>query len=237
MPNLSRLSSASVAVLVLLKEIFLLSLEGRRVTLIILAKQLGVTPPAISRRAQKLVRRGLLARDGACGLRLTETGRRLALYALRKQEIFEAFLVCTLGYRWEELGNAGESALRMDDELIERMYARSGRPARCPHGLPIPTREGQFSLGNTVALAVLSPGQAARVSHVLTREGTLLSYLAELGLRPGNHVTVVEHIPFGDLLKVRVNRDAADQEHIISAALAQIVFAEVNPAQPSDTAR
>lgn len=219
--------SASIAVLVLLREVFLLSLQGKRVTLSALSKQLGVTPPAISRQAQKLVRRGMLARDGACGLRLTETGRRIALYALRKQEIFEAFLVHTLDYRWEELPSSGDGALRIDDEVIERIYVQLGRPARCPHGLPIPTRDGQFPLGSTLPLDALPFDRSARISHVLTREGALLRYLAELSLCPGSRVTVTERIPFGDLLKVRVEADSPTQEHVISAALARVVFVEV----------
>ncbi|MDW8449341.1 MAG: metal-dependent transcriptional regulator [Anaerolineae bacterium] len=205
------------------------SLEDKRVTLGKLGERLGVSPPAISRRVQRLVRRGYLERDGACGLRLTDVGSKIALYALRKQEIFEAYLVRELGYQWDEVRPAADSALRMDDALIERMYAQIGRPLRCPHGLPIPTRDGRFELPQAVPLSEWPPNQPAIVSYVLSSDGEMLRYLAELGLTPGARLAAVARIPFGDSIKVRIERNRSVNEHVIGAALAQVVFVEAVP--------
>ena len=57
-----------------LSETHLESNEHGRVALRALAGRLAVSPPAVSRMAQRLVRRGLLKREGACGLELTEAG-------------------------------------------------------------------------------------------------------------------------------------------------------------------
>ncbi len=223
-------SAASHATQVLLKEVLLRSLEDKRVTLGKLGKQLGVSPPAISRRVQRLVRRGYLERDGACGLRLTDAGLRIALYALRKQEIFEAYLVREFGYRWDEVRPAAASALRLDDELIERMYAQIGRPLRCPHGLPIPARDGRFQLPQAVPLSEWPSDQPAVVSYVLSSNGEMLRYLADLRLTPGARLTAVARIPFGDSVKVQIERDRTMHEHVIGAELAAIVFVEAAPA-------
>lgn len=222
---------------VLLKEVLLRSFEDKRVTLGKLGERLGVSPPAVSRRVQRLVRRGYLERDGACGLRLTDVGSRIALYALRKQEIFEAYLVRELGYRWDEVHPAAASALRMDDALIERMYAQIGRPPRCPHGLPIPTRDGRFALPQAVPLSEWPPNQPAVVSYVLSSDGEMLRYLAELGLTPDVRLASVARIPFGDSIKVQVERDGSAQEYVIGAALARIVFVEAAPAPKPRAAR
>ncbi|MFC1464211.1 MAG: metal-dependent transcriptional regulator [Candidatus Brachytrichaceae bacterium NZ_4S206] len=226
MPGTHRPSAAPYATQVLLKEVLLRSLEDKRVTLGKLGAQLGVSPPAVSRRVQRLVRRGYLERDGACGLRLTDAGSRIALYALRKQEIFEAYLVRELGYRWDEVRPAAAGALRMDDELIERMYTQIGRPPRCPHGLPIPTRDSRFELPQAAPLIEWPPNQPAVVSYVLSSDGEMLRYLAELGLTPGARLAAVARIPFGDSIKVQIERNRSVQEHIIGSALATVVFVE-----------
>ncbi len=220
----------SHATQVLLKEVLLRSLEDKRVTLGMLGERLGVSPPAISRRVQRLVRRGYLERDGACGLRLTDAGSKIALYALRKQEIFEAYLAHELGYRWDEVRPVADSALRMDDELIERMYAQIGRPARCPHGLPIPARNGRFQLPPAAPLSEWPPDRPAVVSYVLTNDREMLRYLAELGLTPGARLASLARIPFGDSIKVQIERERASVEHVIGVALAQVIFVEAQAA-------
>ncbi|MCS7057033.1 MAG: metal-dependent transcriptional regulator [Thermoflexales bacterium] len=211
---------------VLLKEVLLESLEEKRVTLGRLGKRLGVSPPAVSRRVQRLVRRGYLERDGACGLRLTDAGTRIALYALRKQEIFEAYLVHELGYRWDELSPTATGALRMDDALIERMYVRIGRPPRCPHGLPIPSHDGHLRLPRAAPLCEWLPGRPAVISYVLSNDREILRYLAELGLTPGAYLVSAARIPFGDSIKVRVEGSDSVQEHVIGATLARMVYVE-----------
>lgn len=229
MPSILKPSSAPYATQVLLKEVLLRSLQDERVTLGRLGAQLGVSPPAVSRRVQRLVRRGYLERDGACGLRLTDAGERIALYALRKQEIFEAYLVRELGYRWDEVCTAAAGALRIDDALIERMYAQIGRPPRCPHGLPIPTSDGRFPLPKAAPLSQWPPDQPGVVSYVLSGDGEMLRYLAEIGLTPGARLIAVARIPFGDSLKVQIACGHLTHEHVIGAAPATVVFVEAAP--------
>lgn len=229
MPSILKPSSAPYATQVLLKEVLLRSLQDERVTLGRLGAQLGVSPPAISRRVQRLVRRGYLERDGACGLRLTDAGERIALYALRKQEIFEAYLARELGYRWDEVRPAAAGALRMDDALVERMYAQIGRPPRCPHGLPIPTPDGRFPLPKAAPLSRWPPDRPSVVSYVLSNDSEVLRYLAEIGLTPGARLASVARIPFGDSLKVQIACDRSTHERVIGAALATFVFVEAAP--------
>jgi Mn-dependent DtxR family transcriptional regulator len=72
-----------------LSETHLEANEHGRVALRALAGRLAVSAPAVSRMAQRLVRRGLLKREGACGLELTESGLGIALKAIRKRRIAE----------------------------------------------------------------------------------------------------------------------------------------------------
>ncbi|NJM40875.1 MAG: metal-dependent transcriptional regulator [Anaerolineae bacterium] len=142
-PSLS--TRTSPVVLDFLVETYLVSQEIGRVSLRAIADRLDVSAPAVSRMAQRLVRRAYVRREGACGLALTEAGEHLALKAIRKRRIFEVFLVKTMGYSWHEVyPMAAASSNHLDDDLIERMFEQLGHPDRCAHGDPIPSRDGKL---------------------------------------------------------------------------------------------
>ena len=170
-----------------------------------MAQRLGVSTPAISRKAKSLVRSGHIRRDGACGLVLTERGRPIALHALRKQEIVETFLVQQLHYGWDEVyALALDMSLHLDDALIERMYDQLGQPAFCPHGNPIPTRAGVLKSPITQTLSSLAVHSQATISSIASHEPELLRYLASIALVPGATVLMKQRTPFGGPLHVQL---------------------------------
>lgn len=223
--KLKRHASTTV-VMDFLKETYLSSLEGR-VALRTLAERLGVTPPAVSRMAQRLVRKGYVRRDGACGLALSDAGMKIALRVLRKQRVFEVFLVNTLGYKWTEVFPVAASAgNHLDDELVERMWVKLGRPERCPHGDPIPTRDGKVTFVVDTPLNEAPEGTGLHVSRVTSHDEAMLEYLDSLGLRPGAPIELVGRAPFNGPLRVRVRNGSFKDEHVIGQQLADHVRVE-----------
>jgi DtxR family Mn-dependent transcriptional regulator len=209
-----------------LKETYLSSLEGR-VALRTLAERLSVSPPAISRMSQRLVSKGYLRRDGACGLELTEAGQKIALRALRKQRVFEVFLVDSLGYKWSEVfGVAAGSSNHLDDELVERMWMKLGKPDRCPHGDPIPSRDGKMIFPSARRLCEVKDGASGTVGRIASHDSDLLGYLDSLNVRPGVALEVVAHAPFNGPLRVRVSNGRFKDEHVIGAQLAEHIWLE-----------
>lgn len=222
--SLPRVSSA---VQDFLAETFLESLESGRVSLRALAARLDVSPPAVSRMAQRLVRQGLLRREGACGLVLSELGERVALHTLRKRRIVEVFLVQTLGYTWDNVAPVAASfSNHLDDEVVERMYAKLNRPTRCPHGDPIPTADGQIEIPSAVRLDLLEEGAQGVVGRVASDDGELLRYLASLHITPGAPIQLVSRAPFAGPLRVRVANGSFHDEHVIGAELATKIWVE-----------
>lgn len=210
-----------------LTETHLESQESGRVALRALATRLDVSPPAVSRMAQRLVRRGMLNREGACGLELTEPGLRIALHAIRKRRIFEVFLVQQLGYAWHEVYPiAAPVSNGLQDELVERMYARLGKPKHCPHGDPIPSRDGAIVAPAWRALGGLADGEAATVSRISSHDSEMLRYLNSLGIKPGTPVQVIARAPFAGALRVRVGNDAHSYEQALGAELAARVWVD-----------
>lgn len=220
-------SKTSSVVQDFLSETYLESSEAGRVSLRALAARLGVTPPAVSRMAQRLVRKGLVRREGACGLALTDAGERIALKAIRKRRIFEVFLVHKLGYQWDEVYPIAASASNhLDDELVERMYQQLDKPARCPHGDPIPSPDGNVRAIHDVRLADLADGAEGTVSRVSSHDGKLLRYLGSLNLKPGMPIKLVSRAPFLGPLRVRVANGNFHDEHVIGAELAAKIWVE-----------
>jgi DtxR family transcriptional regulator, Mn-dependent transcriptional regulator len=211
-----------------LREVHLEASEQQRVVLRELAQRLGVSAPAVSRMAQRLVRKGYIKREGACGLALTESGQRVAMKSLRKMRIFECFLVRELGYGWDEVyTQAAASAHHLEDDLIERMWAKLGKPHKCPHGDAIPSRDGRIDHVSTTALTEVEAGSKGTLDHVSTHNGEMLRYLATLGLVPGVPLTLVNRAPFGGPIRVRVRRPGPkpgfEDEHVIGPELAGVI--------------
>jgi len=210
-----------------LSETHLEASEHGRVALRALAGRLAVSPPAVSRMAQRLVRRGLLKREGACGLELTEPGLGIALKAIRKRRIFEAFLVQQLGYGWHEVYPvAAPVSNSLDDELVERMYVRLGRPGRCPHGDPIPGPDGSLVIPPWRALVDLADREAATITRVSSHETEMLRYLDSIGIRPGAPVQVIARAPFAGPIRVRLGAPGHAYEQALGAELAARVWVE-----------
>ena len=208
-----------------LSEVYLEASESGRVSLRALASRLGVTPPAVSRMAQRLVRQGLLCREGACGLVLSEAGERIALRVIRKQRIFEVFLVRFLDYTWDQVYPVASSvSAHLDDELVERMFVRLDRPTRCPHGDPIPTSDGRVPAVQEIRLSDLSDGAGGVINRIASHDGELLRYLGTLKLVPDQSIQLIARAPFAGPLRVRVTNGRFHDEHVIGLELASKVW-------------
>jgi DtxR family Mn-dependent transcriptional regulator len=223
----TKTSKVSAVVQDFLSETHLESSELGRVSLRALATRLDVTPPAVSRMAQRLVRQGLLRREGACGLELSETGERVALKAIRKRRIFEVYLVQKLGYSWAEVYPvASQSSNYMDDDLIERMYEQLNRPERCPHGDPIPARDGTTRMMPATKLIDLPDSTKGVVGRVASHDGEMLRYLASLNIKPGAPIQLIARAPFGGPLRLKVANGSFHDEHVIGVELAEKIWVE-----------
>jgi DtxR family Mn-dependent transcriptional regulator len=208
-----------------LGEIYLEAHETGRVSLRALADRLDVSPPAVSRMAQRLVRQGFMRREGACGLLLSESGERVALKSIRKRRIFEAFLVARMGYTWDQVYPiALQSSNHLDDELIERMFEQAGSPHVCPHGDPIPTHDGHVEHVEDIRLVDMPEGRSAHISRVASHDGNLLRYLGSLNLKPATPMQLVTRAPFNGPLRLRVAAGSFHDEHVIGAELAERIY-------------
>jgi DtxR family Mn-dependent transcriptional regulator len=191
-----------------LAEIYRLQEDSPTVSTTSLADRLNVSPPAIPRMLKRLQSVGFVKHVPYQGVELTQLGREEALREIRRHRILEVFLVNVMGFTWDETHeHADQLSAGLNDRLTERMAEMTGFPQRCPHGEPIPDREGRLPDVNDICIVNLGVGHRGVVSRVRTHEPEKLQYLASLGLVPGVAFEILGRAPFNGPMRLRVGRE------------------------------
>lgn len=195
-----------------LSEIYRLGQGGVWVSTTALAERLNVSGPAAVRMVRRLHQGGLVDHLPYRGVRLTPSGNKAALLGIRRHRLVERFLVDVLKFGWHEVHEeADELQKGITQRLEDRMDELMNHPATCPHGDPIPTREGKVTQLNDKPLTVVPPGAKGHVSRVKTREPEKLKYLAEIGLVPGTPFELVNRAPFNGPLRLKIGQNGPEQ--------------------------
>lgn len=209
-----------------LAEIFRLqSSTDEPVTTTVLAARLSVTPPAAVKMMRRLAKVGYLRRQPYRGVRLTTLGEREALRSIRRHRLLEAFLVSVMKFRWDEVHTHAHGLdAAINDEFEDRMDELSGYPARCPHGDPIPSKDGNMPSVPERSLSEFDIGVSGVLRRIRNHTPEKLRYLADIQLVPGTPITLLNRAPFNG--PVRLKTPAA--EHVLSAEMAGDLFIEVS---------
>jgi DtxR family Mn-dependent transcriptional regulator len=210
-----------------LKAIYDLELVGEPASTNDIADRLAVSPASVSGMVRRLADQGLVTHEPYHGVRLTEDGRRAALRTLRRHRILECYLTEVLGYPWDRVHAEAERLEHAaSEELVERMASALGDPVHDPHGAPIPTRDGRVEESSLRTLAEVAPGEQVRVRRVHDKEPARLRYLAELGIRPGSVIRILDKAPFEGPITLWVDEAGGGSARAVGVGLAAQVFIE-----------
>lgn len=205
-------------------EIYRLQQETEQVSLSLLSSHIKASAQAISTMVKRLGNGGFLVHEPYRGVRLTVSGESLAMPALRRHRLTEVYLVKAMGYDWvsaHELADIFE--LGINDEIEDRIFELSGRPTRCPHGEPIPSKEGLMPTITDAPLLEVPSGSDCLISRVRTHDMEKLNYIGELGLVPGTPFHLFSCAPFKGPLRLLMQ----PQDHVIGYELAGSLWVEV----------
>jgi DtxR family Mn-dependent transcriptional regulator len=206
-----------------LKAIYQLSVEAAPVSTSAIADRLGIAAGSVTGMLKRLAEAGLVEHTRYHGARLTEQGVVTAVRTIRRHRILELFLVEVLGYTWDRVHDDAERLEHVvTDEMIDRMAVVLGEPDVDPHGAPIPSAAGELRERRLPSLAELEAGEQAVLRQVPDEDAAALRYLAQLELRPGADLHVVDVAPFNGPLRVRIN----GTEQIVGRELAWKVKVE-----------
>ena len=201
-------------------EIYRLQEDRAFVGLSSLAGQINASPQAISRMIARLKEGGFLEHEPYRGVRLTQAGEKIALPAIRRHRLVEVFMVQVLGFGWDEVhDHADRFELGIDDPIEDRIFEVAGRPTRCPHGEPIPTKDGVMPLINDFSLVEMESGKSYLLSRVRIHDSDKLRYLGELGLFPGTCFKFLSQAPFNGPVHIRKGREDILLSHELAAGL------------------
>jgi len=216
----------SVAIEDYAKAIYQLQLDGGdAVSTTLLADRLGVTPGSVSGMMKRLDELGLVAHEPYRGVRLTDSGRRVALEVIRHHRLLELFLAEVLEVPWDRVHTEAEVLEHVLSEDLEKLIAaKLGDPSHDPHGDPIPTAELTIEEPDTMPLDALEPGAEGILVSISDSDPEMLRYLAERGIAPGDAFSVVDRQPFGGPLFVRFG----EEQHAIGGALARAMRVEAH---------
>ncbi|MDW8327024.1 MAG: metal-dependent transcriptional regulator [Anaerolineales bacterium] len=161
-----------------------------------IAERMDVTTVSANEMMQRLARENLVAHQPYKGVTLTETGRDLAQNVIRRERLWERFLVDHLKLDW---ALAHEWACQLEHatapEVIDALDAYLDYPAQCPQGNPIPRAGQPLQALRGPLLSEIAVGQSVRLKAFEDESAEVLSYLQKRGLTVGSIVTVTEIAP------------------------------------------
>ncbi len=187
-----------------LESIYKLQEQQHPVSISRLAEHLRLSAPSVSEMVRKLTVRGLVfhSEKGVC---LTDEGKSHARKVIRRHRLSERLLTDILGFKWDEVH---DEACRLEhaisSEMEDRIAESLGNPKTCPHGHPIPDKDGKLVKEKVKALSELKAREKGIIVSVFEEDPKMLKYLASLGLIPNVCVKVEEVAPFGGPLIVSV---------------------------------
>ncbi len=211
-----------------LKAIFELSPGGEPTSTNAIAERLEVAPASVTGMLKRLsgMEPPLVSYHKHHGVQLTEEGKHVSLQVIRQHRLIESFLVELLGYSWDEVHQEAERLEHaVSPRFSERLAHLLGEPAFDPHGDPIPGRDLQLPVMDTISLSEAPVGATVKVRRVPTSNPALLRYMGELGVQPGAAVKILSKIPFDRTVHILVA--GSEVERVLGADISKLLQVEL----------
>lgn len=213
------------------KTIYQICLEcdGRPAATGHLAAALSVSPGTVTSMLKTLDDSGLAEYRPYEGVRLTASGKTLALRVLRRHRLIELFLVQTLGLSWDEVHDEAENMEHaISDFLVDRVDQFLGFPSSDPHGDPIPRADGTVDSVTRQSLVQWQVGQPFQLVRVLDQSPAFLRYLSDSGLQLGATGELVSTRPEANVLTVIIG---SGETTLSCDAASKLLVADVPPTE------
>ena len=174
-----------------IKSIYSLSQATGEVIVSELAKKLDVKQPSVNSMVKKLATKKMVSYAPYKGIRLTEKGKKEALFIIRRHRLAELFLAKVMHLGWEEVHDIAEQLEHVDSKrFYDRMDEMLGHPKFDPHGEPIPDANGKISTDSRLALSQVEEGITAKIVGVTDDKKSFLDHLNAKGLQIGEKVMI-----------------------------------------------
>lgn len=176
-----------------LKAVLEAESEGEHVISATLAHWLKVSAPAVTMALRRLKRDGLVSVRADGRVELTAEGRQIARRTVVRHHLIERMLHEVFGMEWWKVHDEAERlehAVSADFE--SKLAEKLGHTGNCPHGNPLtPVSAAARRKRGLRLLAEAEEGKRYVVNSVYERDGNLLEFLEQRGIRPGARLRVL----------------------------------------------
>jgi DtxR family Mn-dependent transcriptional regulator len=207
--------------------------KGEPASTSFLARDLGVSQPAVTDMLKNLESKGLIIYKSSQGATLTEPGVERALGVIRRHRLWERFLTDVLGMKWDKVHEVACKLEHLDvPEVEERLAVILGDTDTCPHGHAIPDNKGNIKQEKAVPLTRFQTLQRVNITAIDEGDSRLLAAIEKKGLKPQVIVTIRKKNEDGSL-----ELEAGNRKIRINADLAMALLAEPAAAGQTDKVR
>ena len=209
-----------------LAAIYKLSDQDGKVTTSALAERMHVSPAATSSMLKRLEETGFIDRSTVDGIILTQQGLLAAMQLIRRHRLLEVYLIEVMGYTWDQVDVEAHGLQHaISSYFEERMDALCNYPTHCPHGDPIPRKDGTMPAEPLLSVVELQPGQQGKLRRVGSTDARVLRYLTQLDLMPGCTIKLVDRAPFSGPVTLEVSQNGhPSSTKILGNELAEQLF-------------
>jgi len=181
-----------------LKAIYHLLEEGlEKVSTNEIASLIQTKAASVSDMLKKLADKELINYKKYQGVSLTDLGYKTALHIIRRNRLWEVFLVEKLKFSWDEIDTIAEELEHINAPLlVRRLDEYLGFPKFDPHGDPIPDEFGELDNKPRIVLSEVRTGQVGKIVAVNNSSAAFLKYLDKVGIYIGAKVAVLDKIEF-----------------------------------------
>jgi DtxR family transcriptional regulator, Mn-dependent transcriptional regulator len=160
------------------------------------------------------------------GFSLSNEGKRIALFIIRRHRLWEFFLSEKLKFDWNEVHLLAEELEHVSSkQLIDRLDKYLGFPQFDPHGDPIPDQKGKMKNLNKVSVLELPFNQTAEVRQVTNQSKEMLEILEHKNIGIGTRLEVKKHFHFDHSVELKVKSMTVT----ISEQLAKNIYVTYEP--------
>lgn len=203
-----------------LEAIYKFSDGGNKTAVSDMANELKISPQSVREKLKGLEKDGYINYSTDKGILLTDKGTIRAKNVIRKHRLAERFLRDSLGLEWDEVHE--EACLFehiMSEKVADALEKFLNYPENCPHGHPIPDKQGIISNIKYTKMSELSAGEIAKVEKIDETSKALLKSLLALGILPGKKIELQQIAPFGSAFMIcldgvcsySIGRDVAEK--------------------------
>lgn len=162
-----------------------------------IADLLGFNPGTVTEMLKKLDEKGLINYQKHKAVTLTSQGKKDAIKVIRKHRLWEYFLVDKLKYKWDEVHDIAEQMEHVQaNDLIDRIDDFLGNPKFCPHGDPIPNKQGKFENIKTIILSKSELNKVYHIRRFKNSDDDFLKILDKKGIKLNGKITIKEIEPY-----------------------------------------